>query len=189
MFRLWVVNRTVGFLERNYDDDGPTKQKEGNRMFLEMWKPRVQSLNRWDPFAEIADLHKEMDQVFGEFFGRTPFRMATTEAMWSPVVDVHETKDNILLQIELPGIKQEDIQVSIEGDILTLKGERKREAEVKEDQYHRIERSYGRFERSVVLPLVVDANRVKATCRDGVLGIQLPKKEEAKPKEIKVEVA
>jgi len=137
----------------------------------------------------MADLQREMDQIFGEFFGRTPFRMAATEAMWSPLVDVHETKDSILLQVELPGVKQEDIQVSIEGDTLTLKGERKRETEVKEDQYHRVERSYGRFERSILLPSVVDSGRVKATYRDGVLGIQLPKKEEAKPKEIKVEVA
>ncbi len=158
-------------------------------MLLEMWKPRVASLSRWDPFAEMAGLHRDMDQVFGEFFGHTPFSMAATEAMWSPLVDVHETKDNLLLQVEVPGVKQEDIQVSIDGDTLTLKGERKREAEVKEDEYHRIERSYGRFERNILLPSLVDPNRVKATYRDGVLEIQLPKKEEAKPKEIKVEVA
>ncbi len=158
-------------------------------MYLERWQPRVQSVGQWDPFAEMADMHRQMDQVFGEFFGPTPFRMAATEALWSPLVDVHETQDGILLQVELPGVKQEDIQVSIEGGTLTLKGERKREAEVKEDQCHRIERSYGRFERTVLLPSVVDANRVRATYRDGVLEIQLPKKEEAKPKEIKVEVA
>jgi HSP20 family protein len=167
----------------------PIQAKEAIRMLLEMWKPRVASLSRWDPFAEMAGLHREMDQVFGEFFGQTPFSMAETEAMWSPLVDVHETKDNLLLQVEVPGVKQEDIQVSIEGDTLTLKGERKREAEVKEDEYHRIERSYGRFERNILLPSLVDPNRVKATYRDGVLEIQLAKKEEAKPKEIKVEVA
>ena len=158
-------------------------------MLLERWKPQAQSLARWDPFAEMADLRREMDHIFGEFFGRTPSSMAATEAMWSPLVDIHETKDSFLLMAELPGVKQEDIQVSVEGDTLTLKGERKRETEVKEDQYHRVERSYGRFERSIVLPSVVDPSRVKATYRDGVLEIQLPKKEEAKPKEIKVEVA
>jgi HSP20 family protein len=130
-----------------------------------------------------------MDEIFGEFFGQTPFAMAATEAVWSPLVDVHETKEGFLLQVELPGVKQEDIQVSMVGDTLTLKGERKRETEVKEDSYHRIERSYGTFQRSIVLPSVVDANRVKATYREGVLEIQLPKKEEAKPKEIKVEAA
>ena len=158
-------------------------------MLLERWQPRVHSIACWNPFAEMTDLQREVDTVFGDFFGRTPFRMAATEAMWSPVVDIHEAKDSILLQVELPGVKQEDIQVSIEDDTLTLKGERKRETEVKEDQYHRVERSYGHFERSILLPSVVDSGRVKATYRDGVLEIQLPKKEEAKPKEIKVEVA
>jgi HSP20 family protein len=158
-------------------------------MLIERWQPRVQSITHWNPFTEMAGLRKEMDQVFGEFFGQTPFAMAATEAMWGPLVDVHETKDSFLLMAELPGVKQGDIQVSVEGDTLTLKGERKRETEVKEDQYHRIERSYGRFERSILLPSVVDPGRVKAAYRDGVLEIQLPKKEEAKPKEIKVEVA
>lgn len=158
-------------------------------MLLERWQPRVQSVVSWNPFADMADLRREMDQVFGEFFGRTPFQMAATEAIWSPLVDVHETKNGYQLQVELPGVKQEDIQVSIEGETLTLKGERKHEAEVKEDEYHRVERSYGRFERTIVLPSVVDAGQVKATYRDGVLAIELPKKEEAKPKEIKVEVA
>ena len=158
-------------------------------MLLERWQPRGQTLTRWDPFTEMTDLRREMDQIFGNFFGRTPFSMAATEANWSPLVDIHETNEGFQLMAELPGVKQEDIQVSVEGDTLTLKGERKHEAEVKEDQYHRIERSYGRFERSILLPSVVDASRVKATYRDGVLEVQLPKKEEAKPKDIKVEVA
>ena len=158
-------------------------------MLLEKWQPRVQSVVRWEPFAEMADLRQEMDQVFGDFFGRTPSSMAATEAIWSPLVDIHETKDSFLLKAELPGVKQEDIQVSVEGDTLTIRGERRRETEVKEDQYQRIERSYGRFERNILLPSVVDPDRVKATYRDGVLEIQLPKKEEAKPKEIKVDVA
>jgi len=158
-------------------------------MFLERCRPHNQMLTRWDPFAEMADIRKELDQVFGEFFGRTPSSMAATEAMWSPLVDIHETKDHLLLQVELPGVKQEDIHVSIEGDTLTLTGERKRDIEVKENQYHRIERSYGRFERKVMLPSVVDPNRVTATYREGVLEIQLPMKEEAKPKAIKVQAA
>ena len=158
-------------------------------MLLDKWQPRVLSLNTWDPFAEMADLRRMTDQVFGEFFGRTPSEMASTQGIWSPLVDIHETKDGIQLKAELPGVKQEDIEVSLEGDTLTLKGERRRETEVKENQYHRIERSYGKFQRSILLPEAMDASRVKATYRDGVLEIQLPKKEEAKPKEIKVEVA
>jgi len=158
-------------------------------MIIQKWQPRPPSFGAWGPFEEVADLRKRMDEIFGEFFGQTPFAMAATEAVWSPLVDVHETKEGLLLQVELPGVKQEDIQVSMVGDTLTLKGERKRETEVKEDSYHRIERSYGTFQRSIVLPSVVDPNRVKATYREGVLEIQLPKKEEAKPKEIKVEAA
>jgi len=158
-------------------------------MFLEKWQSRLPSFGAWHPFAEVTVLRKRMDEIFGESFGRTPFALAATEGVWSPLVDVHETQDGLLLQVELPGVKPEDIQVSIVGDTLTLQGERKRETEVKEDHYHRIERSYGTFRRSVVLPSVVDPGRVKATYRDGVLQIQLPKKEEAKPKEIKVEAA
>jgi HSP20 family protein len=158
-------------------------------MFLEKWQPGFTAFSGWDPLVEVTDLHKRMDEIFGEFFGRTPLPMAATEAVWSPLVDVHETKEGFKLQVELPGVKQEDIQLTIEGNSLILKGERKRENEVKEDNYHRIERSYGTFQRSIVLPSVVDPNRVKATYRDGVLQIQLPKKEEAKPKEIKVETA
>ncbi len=158
-------------------------------MLLEKWQPRYQSLTTWDPFTEMAGLHQVADQLFGEFFGQTPFKMAATEARWSPMVDVHETDEGIRLVADLPGIKQEDIQVSIEGDTLTLKGERKRDTEVKEDQYHRVERSYGVFQRSILLPSVVDSSKVKATYKDGVLEILLPKKEEAKPKEIKIEVA
>jgi HSP20 family protein len=158
-------------------------------MLLTKWQPRVPSLNTWDPLSDMAELRRMTDQVFGEFFGRTPLDMASTEGLWSPKVDIHETKEGIRLTAELPGVKQEDIQVSIEGDSLTLQGERKRQPDVKEDQYFRIERSYGKFRRSILLPSLVDASQVKATYRDGVLEIQLPKKEEAKPKEIKVEVA
>ena len=158
-------------------------------MLLVKWQPRVPSLNTWDPFAEMADLRRMTDQVFGDFFGRTSFGMTSADGLWSPMVDVYETRDGIRLTAELPGVKQEDIQVSIEGDTLTLKGERKRETEVTEDQYCRLERSYGKFQRTVLLPSVVDPGQVKASYRDGVLEIQLPKKEEAKPKEIKVEVA
>ncbi len=158
-------------------------------MLLEKWQPLNQSLATWEPFAEMAGLHRMADQLFGEFFGRTPFRMAATESLWSPMVDVYEAEDSIRLVADLPGVKQGDIQLSIEGDTLTLKGERKRDAEVKEDQYYRVERSYGTFQRNILLPSVVDPNKVKATYRDGVLEILLPKKEEAKPKEIKIEAA
>jgi HSP20 family protein len=104
-------------------------------------------------------------------------------------MDVAETKDGISLKIEVPGVRQEDISISLEDNALTVKGERKHESEVSDEGYKRVERSYGTFQRSVLLPQTVDVNRVKATYKDGVLEIQLPKKEEAQPKAIKVETA
>ena len=130
---------------------------------LEKWQPRVPSFRNWDPISEMADLRRMTDQVFGEFFGRTPFEMASVEGLWSPMVDIYETKDGLRLTAELPGVKQEDIHLSIEGNTLTLKGERKHEMDVKEVQYYRIERSYGNFQRSILLPSMVDGSQVKAT--------------------------
>jgi HSP20 family protein len=158
-------------------------------MYLMKWQPRTQTVNRWDPFAEMAEMHRWSDHAVGDLFGRTPAGVAAVESVWSPLVDIHETKEHFLVKAELPGLKQEEIEVSIMDDTLTLKGERKRETEVNENEYHRIERSYGTFQRSIVLPAGVDASAVKASYKDGVLEIQLPKKEEAKPKAIKVEVA
>ena len=103
-------------------------------------------------------------------------------------MDVVDSKDGILLKVEIPGVKQEDISISVEENTLTVKGERKQESQVNEEGYSRFERSYGAFQRSVLLPPTVDADRVKATYKDGVLEVQLPKKEEAKPKTIKVEI-
>jgi len=157
-------------------------------MYLVKVQPRTQSVSRWDPLAEMAEMHQWFDRAVGDLFGRTPVDVAAAESVWSPLVDIHETKDRFLVKAELPGMKQEEIEVSIMDDTLTLKGERKHEREVNENEYHRIERSYGTFQRSIVLPAGVDAGAVKASYKDGVLEIQLPKKEEAKPKAIKVEV-
>ena len=157
-------------------------------MYLVKVQPRTQSVSRWDPLAEMAEMHQWFDRAVGDLFSQTPVDVTAAESVWSPLVDIHETKDRFLVKAELPGMKQEEIEVSIMDDTLTLKGERKREREVNENEYHRIERSYGTFQRSIVLPAGVDAGAVKASYKDGVLEIQLPKKEEAKPKAIKVEV-
>ena len=155
-------------------------------MTLQRWKPRFSSLTRWDPFADILGIQQEMNRLFDSFFGRTS---TLTEGVWTPLLDIYETKDHVVLKAELPGMKLEDIDITIVGDILTLKGERKREEEVKDENYYRVERAYGAFHRSIPLPSVVDTDQVKATYKDGVLEIKLPKKEETKTKEIKVEVA
>lgn len=158
-------------------------------MFLEKWHPRFGGLVRWEPFADLAAMRREMDRLFGEFFGPTPATMGLTEGIWSPLVDVHETKDSILVRAEIPGMKVEDIEVNVLDDSLTLKGERKREIERADDHSHRVERSYGAFQRYIKLPAPVAAEGIKATYKDGVLEVTLPKKAEARAREIKVEAA
>jgi HSP20 family protein len=154
-------------------------------MMITKWQPRITSLSNWNPFEELAGFRRIFDEPCAGFFREGAGSMGE----WKPLMDVVETKDGISLKVELPGIKQEDINISLEENTLTVKGERKHEAEVNEEGYSRVERSYGMFQRSVLLPQTVDADRVKATYKDGVLAIQLPKKEEAKPKAIKVETA
>ncbi len=154
-------------------------------MLVTKWQPRFPSLSTWNPFEELAGFRRVFDEPFSGFLREG----GTTAGEWRPLMDIVETKDGLSLKVEVPGVKQEDINISLEDSTLTVKGERKHESEVNEDGYTRIERSYGTFQRSVVLPPTVDANRVKATYKDGVLEIQLPKKEEARPKAIKVETA
>lgn len=157
-------------------------------MMITKWQPRFSSLSNWNPFEELAGFRRVFDE---------PAMRAMENACcaspegneWKPLVDVVDSKDGILLKVEVPGVKQEDINISIEENTLTVKGERKHESRVDEEGYSRFERSYGTFQRSVLLPPTVDADHVKATYKDGVLEIQLPKKEEARPKAIKVEVA
>lgn len=146
------------------------------------------ALMRWRPMRDLLSIQEEVNRLFDEFFGRFPSRLDIFETGWSPSVDIRETKDDIIVEAELPGIKQDDVSVSITDNVLTIKGEKKQEKEVKEEQYHRIERSYGAFQRSFTLPTVVQADKAKATFKDGVLKVVIPKAEEAKPKEIKIEV-
>lgn len=154
---------------------------------LERWKPQTSTLTRWDPFAELLDMRREMDRVFASFLGGT--QAVPTGGVWAPAVDIQETKDSFVVKAELPGMKQEDIQITIVDNTLTLKGERRQENEVRNGGYTRVERAYGTFQRALALPSVVNAEKVQAKYKDGVLEIDLPKKEEAKPKEIKVQIA
>jgi HSP20 family protein len=154
-------------------------------MMITKWQPRFTSLSTWNPFEELAGFRRLFDEPFAGLLRDG----ALTAGEWKPLMDVVETKDGITLKVEVPGIKQEDINISLEDNTLTVKGERKNESEVNEEGYKRFERSYGAFERSVALPPTVDTERVKATYKNGVLEIQLPKREEARPKAIKVEAA
>ena len=154
-------------------------------MIITKWQPRFPSLSSWNPFEELAGFRRLFDEPFAGFFQDG----SITPGEWKPLMDVVETKEGITLKVEVPGMKQEDINISLEHNILTVRGERKHATETKEDGYTRFERSYGTFQRSVVLPSTLDSERVKATYKDGVLEIQLPKKEEAQPKAIKVQAA
>ncbi len=144
---------------------------------------------RWDPFRDIISLRERMDKMFEDSLSR--FRMpeeATMQTFWSPAVDIYETDENIVLKAELPGVDKSEVSVEVKDNTLILKGERKREKELKEENYHRIERSFGTFVRSFSLPVTVKQDQVKAKFKDGVLEVTLPKSEEAKPKQVKVEV-
>jgi HSP20 family protein len=144
-------------------------------------------LTRWEPFREFVTLQDRMNRLFRESYpeGREE---ALTTTSFAPPVDVYEDEHNITLKIEVPGIDEKDIDVRIENNTLTVHGERKFEKEEKEENYRRVERQYGSFTRTFTLPTTVDAEKVSANYDKGVLKIQLAKKAEAKPKQIKVHV-
>ncbi len=142
-------------------------------------------ITRWDPFREFSTLQDRMNRLFRESQG--PEESLTTSS-FAPPVDVYEDEHNVSLKIEVPGIDEKDIDVLIENNVLTVHGERKFEKEEKEENFRRVERQYGSFIRTFTLPTTVDAEKVSANYDKGVLKIALPKKAEAKPKQIKVNV-
>lgn len=155
-------------------------------MRLMKFNPRNASLETWDPLAEMTGLRRLFDMPFSGMLS-TPVQGG--ESVWEPAVDVLETKEGFVVKAEVPGVKAEDIHINVENDTLLIKGERTLEKNVQEEGYSRIERRYGVFERRILLPPTVDADRVKASYVNGVLEVQLPKKEEAKPKRITVQTA
>ena len=140
------------------------------------------------PFAELATLRREMDELFDTFFGRRPLR-GDQALVWAPACNVWEDKDAVYVQAELPGLAKDDISVTVENGVLTISGEKREERQegAKDEAYHVYERRYGRFERSFTLPTNVDADRIRARYENGVLEVVLPKKEAAKPKTIQIE--
>ncbi len=144
-------------------------------------------LSPWRPFGELTSLRREMDRLWENFFGERPLtRMWERE--WAPSLDLSETKDNFVVKAEVPGIDAKDIDISLTGDVLTIKGQKKHESEEKEEDYHLVERSYGSFSRSVRLPAEVESNKIKASYKNGILNITLPKSEKVKAKEVKIKV-
>ncbi|UCG79643.1 MAG: Hsp20/alpha crystallin family protein [Desulfobacterales bacterium] len=138
---------------------------------------------------ELGGLAREMDSLFDRFFGGWPMRVSREDGMWVPSVDVSETAKEVVVKAELPGMDPKEIDVSVHADILTLRGERKQEKEEKGENFHRMERSYGSFSRSIQLPAEVDSGKVNATYKDGVLKITMPKTKQAETKKIEIKVA
>jgi HSP20 family protein len=149
----------------------------------------------WRPFMGLTGWERDMDRMLEDFFGRRtrpwwPERWSRTDELElrAPAVDVFEEKDDIVVKAELPGIEKDNIEVNLTDHTLTIKGEKKKEEEVKEENYYRSERSYGSFVRTVELPKDVRSDKVKAAFKNGILEVRMPKTEEAKAKEIKVKV-
>jgi len=146
---------------------------------------------RWEPFRDLLSLQDRMNRMFDESYrgGRGASDDWALGGSWAPAVDIYEHQGNIVLTAELPGVDAKDVDVRVENNVLTLSGERKWSDEVQRESYHRVERASGSFTRSFTLPNVVDTERIKADFKDGMLKLVLPKKEEAKPKQISINVA
>jgi HSP20 family protein len=148
---------------------------------------------RWEPFRDLVSIQDRMNRLFDDAFRGNPRTQSEDEwtlgGSWAPVVDIFEKDGSIVLKAELPGVDPKSVDIRVENNTLSLRGERKLDSEVKRESYHRVERSYGTFARSFTLPTVVDTEKIKADFKDGVLQLTLPKREEAKPKQIQIQVA
>lgn len=150
--------------------------------------PLRKSNESWYPFSDIQNLHKEMNRLFDFTFPRWDSEMPLLSGQWAPAIDVHDSKDNVVVKADLPGLTKEDINVSVQDDLLMISAEKKKESEAKEENYLRTERYHGSFYRALRLPAQIDPAKVNATFKDGVLELTLAKKEEAKPKQITIDI-
>ena len=154
-----------------------------------MYLTRVRRTNEpaQDVFGGLSRLTRLMDEAFGE-----PYAGTNGEAVgsaWNPLVDIREDRDHLTITMDVPGVRPDDVKISLENQVLTIAGEKQQNTEQKEERWHRWERSYGRFERTFTLPLTVDADRIEATTENGVLTVRLPKIEKARPREIPVKTS
>lgn len=164
------------------------KKKEDERR---EWAP-------WRPFSELPRMERDMERMFEDFLTRPwsglgwprRWRLREDIGIRGPAIDVYEEKDDVVVKVELPGMKKEDLELNISDNLLTIKGEKKKEEEVKEKEkgYYHSERSYGSFARTVEIPKDIQADKIRASFKDGVLEVRLPKTAEAKRKEVKIKV-
>ena len=146
------------------------------------------ALVKYNPLRELRSMQEQMNKLLNVSWNHDVTGEDLKDGIWQPAVDIYETADSIVIKAELPDVDQKDIEVRIEDSTLTLRGERRHEDEVKKENYHRIERYFGTFQRSFSLPATVDQENVVAICEKGVLTITLPKKEETRPKQINIAV-
>ncbi len=144
-------------------------------------------ITKWQPYSDLVSMYDRLNRFFGEDFFDENAKNISPSA-WRPMTDIYETKDAYVFKVELPGFRKEDIQVEFNGDTLLLRGERKQEEETKNENCHRLERSYGMFERTFSIPKNVDAKKIDAVLKDGVLQLTVPKVEDAKTKAIPISV-
>ena len=152
----------------------------------------MRSLIRWQPINHPTTWNRGMDRLFNEFMGRSLRQIdeeATACGSWSPAVNIMEKENQIVIATDLPGLKAEDVEVTIENNVLTLKGERTFEEAAEGETYHRVERCYGSFERSFSVPSTVDPKKIEASFINGEMTVTLPKRDESKPRSVKVKVA
>jgi HSP20 family protein len=154
------------------------------------------SLVRWSPVrdlttfpSDILNVQREINRMFNSFFhGGLSDDTSLMSAAWSPAVDLAEREDDYALNVELPGVSKDDVKITLQDNVLTIRGEKKQEEESKKSNLYRVERSYGSFQRSFTLPTTVEGNKIEASFKDGILTVVLPKAEEVKRKEIEVRV-
>jgi len=156
-------------------------------MALSRWRPQSE-VSSWTPFRDLFNMQRELGRVFEGLFSESE-GISPEVSLWLPRVDVTENKESYVIKAELPGVNKENVKITLHDGVLTLKGEKKQEKEEKDTNYHRVERSYGSFERSFTLPTGVRSEKIDASFKDGVLSITLPKAEESKPKEIEVKLS
>jgi len=143
----------------------------------------------WDPMKELSNMQHRLNRALEDTFGTPLYRGEQPgPGTWAPAVDIFETDAEIVVRAEVPGVARDQVHVEVDDGVLSLRGERKFEREVKEENYHRVERAYGAFHRSFTLPDTVDPEKVRAELRDGVLDVRLGKRDQAKPRQIQVKV-
>jgi len=144
---------------------------------------------RWDPFRDVSTLQDRINRIFNESFGRSrDFDDEVSLYDWRPPVDIYETGEGIILKIELPGVKKDDVSVEVKDNVLTIKGERLLDPAIKDENYYRKERSFGKFNRSFSLQELIKPDLIKASFKDGVLTVEVPRPEEEKPKQVTVNI-